>query len=362
MKFNRSEIFANAALGVGLCLGATIPALAQSTVSTASPTEITEQCEVTFRSGATLSNEASVADCVEDFKNLSMTRVEVMGYASPGGSDVINQRISQARADLVGARLSEAFPGITIDARGMGVDAVRGKSALITAFAANTATVSDASNAATSSSTAGVLADTPASNLNTFPQSFQGGTTTPSATSDVAAGDFPGGSTATDGSIVAAAGDTTTATDSTTPLQRENIPSGWNDVRLAGRVGYDKLWDRDEFMNAAGVDMSYVRRNVGTKLVRIEVGATTSFLGELGEDLKAYNFHGVVFPALEAGPVVFGPRGLLGGSWDDASRDTVIDAGGEGRLGVEAANYSIFISAGRTMELTRVGLDVGATF
>ena len=381
MKTQSTKILATTALG--LCIAIPAFALGQTT----SPKS--EQCEVEFRSGTTLEDEAEIPDCVQEFKALKLTRIEVMGYASKGGSASSNRAVSQSRADLVGTRLSEAFPGVTIDAKGMGMDDSRGRAAIVTAYYIDgTAAVSSvgkpsdlgtttpkAANAATdpitgdkmvdesSNSTAGARTETPAGSVNSFPQGLQKGTTTPSASSDMAAGDFPNGSNATsDGSIVAAAGNTTATTDAGTPLQREDIASGWNDVRVAGRVGYDKLWDRNEFMNSAGVDVAYVRRNVGTKLVRLEVGATTSFMGEFGEDLKAYNFHGVVFPALEIGPLVFGPRGLLGGSWDDASKETVIDAGGEGRLGIEAANYSIFIGAGRTQELTRVGLDIGATF
>jgi hypothetical protein len=322
-----------------------------------------------------------------------------MGYASPDGSMSTNRALSQRRADMVSTRIAEAFPGIQLDARGMGPDASRGKAVIITAFHSEGQTTSDAGamggatgvgtpsdlgtttpNPAvtavdpvtgatlvdeSSNSTAGVQPETPAGSVQSFP-SGQGGTTTPDATGDVAASDFAGGATTDDGTVVAQADGTTgsagATTDAGTALQRENIPSGWNDVRFAGRVGYDYQWDRDEYMNALGVELSYVRRNLGTRLARLEVGATTSFLGEFAEDLQAYNFHGTLFPALEAGPVVFGPRGLLGGSWEDREKEVVIDAGGEGRLGVEAANYSVFVSAGRTINLTRVALDVGATF
>ena len=133
-------------------------------------------------------------------------------------------------------------------------------------------------------------------------------------------------------------------------------------MRVAARVGYDKVWDRNEYMNALGIDASYVRRNVGTTLARVEAGATASFLGDFAENNKNFNFHGTLFPALEVGPLVVGPRGLLGGVWNETDKKTVIDAGGEGRLGLEAENYSVFFSAGRTKELTRVGVDLGATF
>ena len=145
-------------------------------------------------------------------------------------------------------------------------------------------------------------------------------------------------------------------------LQRENSPSGWNDLRVALRAGQDFVWDRGDSYNALGADVSFVRRNVGTRLVRIETGATSSFLSRSGGDYGGYNFHGTLFPAIEVGAFVIGPRGLLGGSKSSPGNELSVDAGGEGRMGVELGNFSMFASAGRTVELTRVGIDLGASF
>jgi hypothetical protein len=395
MKLHRTNGLAKAAFGLGLCLAMPGAAFAQGSGS-----EQMEECQVGFSSGTTLENDTQVSDCVEEFKELRLTRIEVMGYASPDGSMSANRALSQRRADMVSTRIAEAFPGIQIDARGMGPDEARGRAVIVTAFYSEDQTNAGATTSPgvgtpsdlgtttpnpavtaidpitgrtlvdeSSNSTAGASQETPSGSVQSFPPTLQrrGGTRMPDATGDVAAEDFASGDVSSDGSVVAQAdgmgmGAAGATTDSGTTLQRENIPSGWNDVRFAGRVGYDYQWDRDEYMNALGAELSYVRRNLGTRLARLEVGATTSFLGDFAEDMKAYNFHGTIFPALEAGPLVVGPRGLLGGSWEDREKEVVLDAGGEGRLGVEAANYSVFVSAGRTISLTRVALDVGATF
>lgn len=381
MKLQSNRIVSNATLSVGLGIAMATPAFAQTSTSEMK----TETCNVEFKSGVLLEDENAAQDCVTRFEKLNLSRIEIVGYASPGGSDATNRALAQRRANMVSEKMKQAFPGLEISSRGAGVDSSRGRSAQVLAYYSgvqgtvqanpmgspsqlgtttptSTVTAIDPLTGQelvdqSSNSTAGHQQETPSGHITSYPNELQGMRNVSEPTATV---NNMQGSTSTDSSM--GMGTTGAASDTGTPLQREDIPSGWNDMRIAGRVGYDRQWDRDEYMNSAGIDASYVRRNLGTRLARLEAGATASFLGDPAEDLKAFNFHGTVFPALEAGPLVFGPRGLLGGSWEDQGKETVIDAGGEGRLGVEAANYSIFVAAGRTMNLTRIGLDVGATF
>jgi len=399
MKLKNSRILSHVAFGLGLAVAA--PALAQNTTTQMK----TETCNVEFKAGVMLEDEEEARGCVTRFEKLRLGRLEVVGYASPGGSEAANRALAQRRADVVAEQMKAAFPDVEITARGAGVDRSRGRTAQVLAYYAGVQGTTSAVNPIgspsqlgtttpqstvkaidpvtgqeltdeSSNSTAGVDSETPTGSITSRPTDLQGGrnVSTPTATADATSGEL-GAQTGADATVaqadsstmpmegdMAAGASTGAASDTGTPLQREDIPSGWNDVRVAGRVGYDYQWDRKEYMNSAGIDASYVRRNLGTRLARLEAGATASFLGDPAEDLKAFNFHGTLFPALEVGPLVFGPRGLLGGSWEDTEKEVVIDAGGEGRLGVEAANYSIFVAAGRTQNLTRIGLDVGATF
>ena len=73
-------------------------------------------------------------------------------------------------------------------------------------------------------------------------------------------------------------------------LQRENFRSGWNDIRVAARGGIDRLWRENEAYQAAGLDVSYVRRHIGTRLVRFEGGGAGSFLLGDTQDLVGFNY------------------------------------------------------------------------
>jgi len=377
------------ALRTAIALGS----LAVPCVSFAATLE-TKECAVQFSAGTTVASDTAINQCIDSLKGVKVSRIDISGYASPGGSNAVNRKMSQDRADALKDLLSRAFPSTEIVAKGRGADAARGMSAVAVASYTTGTQVGDASGSApagqlgqttphtatsatdphtgallhdqSSQSTAGVNQETPAGQITSFPAA---GTLrsnqqpAPMVTGDVNTGDVA--VTTTDSTQVAAldtAAASSTSNEQPVAVQRENMRSGWNDIRVAARLGYDKVWDRNEYMNALGADVSYVRRNLGTTLARLEAGATASFLGDFAEDNKNFNFHGTLFPALEVGPLVVGPRGLIGGSWNDTDKEVDFDAGGEGRLGLEASNYSVFFSAGRTKELTRVSVDLGATF
>ncbi len=138
--------------------------------------------------------------------------------------------------------------------------------------------------------------------------------------------------------------------------------SVWRDVRVSLRGGYDRNRQLDRSMNAVGLEVAGVQRRPQWERFLIEGGATASVMGDHEDAFTGTNGHATLFPALDFGGVVFGPRLLAGASWEEETDKVRPDIGGEGRIGVQADTYSIFLAAGRTLELTRIGVDFGATF
>ena len=290
-----------------------------------------ESCTVKFQTYAsTLENKSAVSDCQNDFKYLKPHHFQVIGRGEELLATGRRSNIALERATAIKSELNRMYPGISVAAETPEDSSVSGNSAEIRIF---------------------YEAMAPAASLNS-----------PSVRSKkTESTDNAGDVTDANGTKVASIeSDNQKAPLST--MQRENLPSGWNDMRLAVRGGNDKLWRKGERYQAVGIDTSYVRRNVGTRLVRMEAGATGSFLLKDAQDMVGFNYHGTFFPSMEVSALVVGPRFLLGASWDKARGVTELDAGGEGRVGLESGNFSLFLSGGRTRELTRLALDVGATF
>ena len=138
--------------------------------------------------------------------------------------------------------------------------------------------------------------------------------------------------------------------------------SVWRDVRVSLRGAYDRNRQLDRSMNAVGLEVAGVQRWPQWDRFLIEGGATASVMGDNDDAFTGTNGHATIFPALDFGGIVFGPRLLAGASWEEETDKVRPDIGGEGRLGLQADTYLVFLSAGRTLELTRIGMDIGATF
>jgi hypothetical protein len=136
----------------------------------------------------------------------------------------------------------------------------------------------------------------------------------------------------------------------------------WENTRASVRGGYDRNWELDRNLNAIGIEIASVQRRPHWNNFRLEGGGTASVMGDNDDAFTGSNAHATIFPSLDFNGFVFGPRGLAGLSWEQETDLVRPDVGGEGRLGFQADTYSVFFSAGRTLELTRVGLDVGAIF
>lgn len=128
--------------------------------------------------------------------------------------------------------------------------------------------------------------------------------------------------------------------------------------RVAARLGQDAIRDLDENFPAIGLELAYVRPNTGTPHLRTEMGGTAASMSKGNDLMKRASAHVLLGAGYNISGVVIGARALGGGVWDEQEkwRD---DFGGEGRLGFENKNVSIFAGVGRTDKTSRFGLDVG---
>ncbi|MEY4065747.1 MAG: hypothetical protein RIR26_1955 [Pseudomonadota bacterium] len=135
-------------------------------------------------------------------------------------------------------------------------------------------------------------------------------------------------------------------------VERENFG------RVAARFGQDADRNLDESFPAIGLELAYVRPNTGTPHLRTEMGGTAVAMSKGNDLMKRASAHVLLGAGYNISGVVIGARALGGGVWDekDKWRD---DFGGEGRLGFENKNVSIFAGVGRTDKTSRFGLDVG---
>ncbi len=128
--------------------------------------------------------------------------------------------------------------------------------------------------------------------------------------------------------------------------------------RIAARMGQDADRDSDESYPAIGFEAAYVRPNTGIPHLRTEMGGTAVSMAKGSDLMRRASAHAILGAGYNISGVVIGARALGGGVWDEKEkwRD---DVGGEGRLGFENDNISIFAGVGRTDKTTRFGLDVG---
>ena len=128
--------------------------------------------------------------------------------------------------------------------------------------------------------------------------------------------------------------------------------------RIAARMGQDADRDTDESFPAIGFEAAYVRPNTGSPNVLTEIGGTAVSMSKGSELLNRASAHVILGAGYNISGVVLGGRLLGGGVWNEQDKWNE-DFGGEGRLGFEKDNVSIFAGIGRTDKTSRFGLDVG---
>lgn len=290
----------------------------------------TSECDIGFRSGQTSADTSSVQTCLSQVDKASVKYINVLGVASPVGSESLNMRLSQQRAASVAEQLKREFPNAQVSSMGIGEQPNMEPSAKVTLVSVAGAETAQAGADDAAAGAAGA---------------------------DVAAGD---GTTALPGQE--------TATDD---LGRVSLGEGvetegavrMNTARIAARVAQDDFDPVDEVLPFYGLEIAYVGRMPGATGVRWEAGAVGGVLAEQGDEADGYEAHGLLGAGYAFNNFVVGARALGGAVWNDrpgTSREAQEDFGGEARIGFEKDRWSIFAGAGATQEQTaRLGIDLG---
>ena len=293
----------------------------------------THECNIPFDNGAVDANRDLVNNCVSGFQNNEVKFISITAGASPGGSLRANKVVSDKRAEMLRMELARMYPDARIEAHGIGVQPVTGRSAKIVAVTAPSVEMAAAEFAKISTATA----ETP-----------------PESTASVEPSVDPSADT-TDLGRVNLDASTQLGADKS---DREN----W--FRLALRGANDRYYDDDKYYGSAGLELAYVRSKTMIPSVRGELGATASAMldNDYENSFRGYNAHAFAGPAFAYNGFVIGARALGGGVWEE-ERKFRGDGGGEGRIGFESPNgISVFAAAGRTNKLARYGIDLGMIF
>jgi hypothetical protein len=262
-----------------------------------------KNCQITFEFNSAKVDPKAVDVCADVLKLQAGDKVQINAFASEEGTLAYNLKLSQKRAAAVSSALHKRVKGLDVKAKGLGERDMESRVAIL---------ITGATDA------------------------------------DVAADEIPGTKVAALGTTDAVA--TKTASSSSTQGR-------W---RVALRSGFDttRIEQREEYF-APGLDLAYLP-NVHPN-VRLEVGALASLYAE-GNRNRLGSYHFAPMVGYQNSGYVAGVRGLAGVVHSYETDKDFTDTGAELRLGVERDQWSLFLGAGRSSTLDRVGMDFGVRF
>ncbi len=263
-----------------------------------------KNCQITFEFNSAKVDPKALDVCADVLKLKAGDKVQIDAYASEEGTHAYNLKLSQKRAAAVTSALHKRVKGLDVKAKGLGERDMESRVAILIMG------VEEPAVAATE--------------------------------------EIPGTKVAALGTTDAVA--TKTASPSSTQGR-------W---RAALRSGFDttRIEDREEYF-APGLDVAYLP-NVHPN-VRLEVGALASLYAE-GNRNRLGSYHFAPMVGYQNSGYVAGVRGLAGVVHSYETDKDFTDTGAELRLGVERDQWSLFLGAGRSSTLDRVGMDFGVRF
>lgn len=309
----------NLSLKVGalLCLSC-LPARAATTPSSA-PSSF--QCESVFEPGSADVSQMRWQKCIEDARanGLAIESVTVSGAATPPGQPEQNHQLAQERSEALRDTFRGLLPSVPVEAQNRGIVTYKGRNAIVVLQGTRTAT-----NAA----------------LTTFQE--EAPPPSPAATPQPPADER----LASLGNPPAAA-----------PMRSR---SSNVQARVAVRAGADRDWNNDQRSpGVVGLDLTALPTVAASRSLRLEAGALAE--QHISHDLEdTTGLYGVGGVGYRRGGFVAGVRGLAGAILTSSNGE--FDGGGEGRLGFENNQLSIFFGMGRTKAWTRFGWDLGIIF
>jgi hypothetical protein len=259
-------------------------------------------CQITFEFDSAKVDPKALDVCADVLNLKAGDKVQIDAYASEEGTKAHNLKLSQKRAAAVSRALQQRIKGLDVKAKGLGERDLESRLAIL---------ITDADTS-------------------------------------VAADEIPGQRLAALGTSDAIA--TKTASASSTQGR-------W---RVALRSGFDttRIEEREEYF-APGLDFAYLP-DVNPNL-RLEVGALASLYAE-GNRNRLGSYHFAPMVGYQNAGYVAGVRGLAGVVHSYETDKDFTDTGAELRLGVERDQWSLFLGAGRSSTLNRVGMDFGVRF
>lgn len=279
-------------------------ALALAVFSSMAAAAENQDCQVSFELNSAKVDSKALDICVDVLKLKAGDKVKIDAYASAEGTAAHNLKLSGKRAKAVSKALNAKVKGLNIDAQGLGERETEGRVAIL-------------------------FGDKAAVAAETVP-----------------------------GTKVAAMGVSDAVSTKSAASYALGTKGHW---RAALRSGFDttRVEQREEYF-APGLDVAYLP-DVGHPNLRVEIGALASLYAESNENrLGSYHFAPMV--GYQNSGYIAGIRGLAGSVHSNETSEDFVDTGAELRLGVEKDQYSLFLGAGRTSTLDRVGLDFGVRF
>ncbi|WP_324959187.1 OmpA family protein [Oligoflexus sp.] len=262
-----------------------------------------KNCQITFELNSATVDPRALDICVDVLKLKTGDNLQIDAYASEEGTPEYNLRLSQKRAVAVTNALHRQVKGLNVKGRGLGERDMESRVAIL---------IMDANGA------------------------------------DLASDEIPG-------TRVAAFGTSDAVTTKT--ASSSGTAGRW---RAALRSGFDttRIESREEYF-APGLDVAYLP-SVNPN-VRLEIGALASLYAE-GNRNRLGSYHFAPMIGYQNSGYVAGVRGLAGVVHSYETDKDFTDTGAELRLGVERDQWSLFLGAGRSSTLDRIGMDFGVRF
>lgn len=274
----------------------------------ANATEHNRECQITFPFNSARVDAKALSVCLEVLNLKAGAEVEIKAYASPEGTPQHNLKLSRERAQNVKTAMNRKLKGLVIHAQGLGEHQPEGRAAILIKTEKTVAAV------------------------------------------EAKAEKIPGTKVAALGSP-----DTVSTKTASSPSR---LKGNW---RAAVRSGFDttRIEQREEYF-APGLDVAYLP-DLANPSIRLELGALASLYAE-GNRNRLDSYHFAPMLGYQQSGYIAGLRGLAGNVLSHESDKTYLDTGAELRLGVEKDQWSLFLGAGRTSTLNRVGMDFGLRF
>jgi hypothetical protein len=262
-----------------------------------------KKCQISFELNSAKVDGKGLDVCVDVLGLKRADTVRIDAFASAEGTSAYNLKLSQQRATALKKALQKKVQGLDVKSQGLGERDIEGRIAILTA----------------------------------------------GVDSALAAEAIPGTKLAAFG-----------ISDAVTTKSASASSTGNHRWRAALRSGFDstRIESRDEYF-APGLDLAYVP-NVHTH-VRVEAGVLASLYAE-GNRNRLGSYHFAPMVGYQNSGYVAGVRGLAGVVHSYETDKNFTDTGAELRLGVEKDQWSLFLGAGRSSTLDRIGMDFGVRF